>query len=68
MLRELTPEARGYLTRAAERMSLSGRSLGKVCRVGRTIADLAGEGRVALPHVGEALQYRLPGFGIGNTG
>jgi magnesium chelatase family protein len=67
LLRELLPEAQGYLTRAAERLSLSGRSIGKVCRVARTIADLAGEGRVGLPHVGEALQYRLPGFGIGDT-
>lgn len=29
----------------------------------RTIADLAGERRAGLPHVAEALQYRLSGFG-----
>ena len=61
LLRELAPEARAFLTRAAERFSLSGRAVGKVCRVARTIADLAGERRVALPHVAEGLQYRLPG-------
>jgi len=63
LLRDLAPEARGFLQRAAERMSLSGRAIGKVCRVARTIADLAGERRVGLPHVAEGLQYRLPGDG-----
>jgi len=49
--------------RAAERLSLSGRSIGKACRVARTIADLAGDSRVGLPHVAEALQFRMPVFG-----
>jgi len=43
-------------------MALSGRAVGKVARVARTIADLAGEVRVGLPHVAEAIQYRLPEF------
>ena len=63
LLRDLSPEARAFLQRAAERLSLSGRAIGKACRVARTIADLAGERRVALPHVAEGLQYRLPGEG-----
>jgi len=63
LLRELTPEAAAFLTRAAERLSLSGRAIGKACRVARTIADLAGERRAGLPHAAEALQYRLSGFG-----
>jgi magnesium chelatase family protein len=68
MLRELSPEARAFLTRAAERLSLSGRAVGKACRVARTVADLAGERRVALPHVAESLQYRLPGIAGAPTG
>ncbi len=68
LLRELTPEAAAFLTRAAERLSLSGRAIGKACRVARTIADLAAERRAGLPHVAEALQYRLSGFGIGGLG
>ena len=43
-------------------MGLSGRALGKVCRVARTIADLAGEKTVSLPNLAEAVQYRLPDF------
>jgi len=64
LLRELSPEARTFLTRAAERLSLSGRAIGKACRVARTIADLSGERRVLLPHAGESLQYRLAGFEV----
>jgi magnesium chelatase family protein len=58
----LSGDARGFLTRTADRLGLSGRSLGRVCRVARTIADLAGENTVALPHLAEAVQYRLPDF------
>ena len=68
LLRELTPEAAAFLARAAERLSLSGRAIGKACRVARTIADLAAERRAGLPHVAEALQYRLSGTGIGGPG
>lgn len=63
LLRELAPGARSFLMRAAERLSLSGRAIGKVCRVGRTIADLAGETRVTLPHIAEGMQYRAAIFG-----
>ncbi len=58
----LSPEAFSFLLRAADRMALSGRAVGKVARVARTIADLAGEPRAGLPHVAEAIQYRLPDF------
>jgi predicted ATPase with chaperone activity len=38
--------------------------MGKACRVGRTIADLAGEAEVELPHIAEALQFRVSLFGM----
>ncbi|MBI5576589.1 MAG: YifB family Mg chelatase-like AAA ATPase [Deltaproteobacteria bacterium] len=58
----LSPEARSLLTRAADRFGLSGRAICKVARIGRTIADIAAEKTVALPHIAEAIQFRLPDF------
>ena len=62
-LKELSSEARAFLIRASEKLSLSGRAIGKSCRIGRTIADLAGEAKVELPHIAEALQFRVSLFG-----
>jgi magnesium chelatase family protein len=45
--------------RAAAR-GLSARGVGRVLRVARTIADLAGAGAVTAPHVAEALALRRP--------
>lgn len=43
---------------AVRQMSLSPRAYHRILKLARTIADLAGEDRVATPHVAEALQYR----------
>jgi magnesium chelatase family protein len=48
------------LTRAVERLRLSGRGRAKVASVARTIAALAGAGEVGPEHVAEALAYRAP--------
>jgi magnesium chelatase family protein len=44
--------------RAAERLGWSGRSLHRVLRVARTVADLAGSERIRSPHLAEAMQWR----------
>ena len=43
---------------AVDRMGMSMRAYGRVLKVARSIADLAGEDRIATPHVAEAIQYR----------
>ena len=54
----LTPEAEGVLHVAVERMGMSMRAYGRVIKVARTIADLAGAEVIAMEHVAEAIQYR----------
>ncbi len=52
-------EGRALLLRAAERFGLTARGYHRVLRVARTIADLAGSPDVRLPHVAEAVSFRL---------
>ncbi len=58
-------ESRALLARVAERFGLSARGYHRVLRVARTIADLEGAEAVGLPHVAEAVSYRI---GIGSKG
>jgi magnesium chelatase family protein len=53
-----TPEARRLLGRAVDRLSLTARAARRVLKVARSVADLEGDGRVAAPHVAEALGFR----------
>jgi magnesium chelatase family protein len=55
----LPPGGRRLLAGALRRRGLSARAVHRVLRVARTIADLEGEERVGLPHLAEALRYRL---------
>jgi magnesium chelatase family protein len=55
-----TAEADELLSRAVERLPLSGRGRARVARVARTAAALAGVDAVLPEHVAEALAYRSP--------
>ena len=55
-----TADADELLSRAVERLPLSGRGRARVARVARTAAALAGADAVLPEHVAEALAYRSP--------
>ncbi len=55
----LTNEAEQLLNSAAERLQLSARSYFKVIKVAQTIADIDTSAQITLPHLSEALQYRM---------
>ncbi len=54
----MTAQAEGVLHVAVERMGMSMRAYGRVIKVARTIADLAGEAVIGMEHIAEAIQYR----------
>jgi magnesium chelatase family protein len=58
--RPRTVAADDLLSRAVERLPLSGRGRARVARVARTIAALADAEAVDESHVAEALSYRVP--------
>jgi magnesium chelatase family protein len=49
----------GLLERAAESLRLSARSVHRILRVARTIADLGDSPEITGRHLGEAIGYRL---------
>ena len=58
--KEDTEAIQTLLTRAVEKLALSGRGRARAARVSATIAALAGRAEVDTEHVAEALSYRVP--------
>ena len=52
------------LEQAVEQLQLSARSMHRIMRVARTIADLAGAPHIATPHLAEAIGYRRMDRGV----
>lgn len=55
---ELNETGKRLMKSAMSQMGLSARAFHRVLKVGRTIADLAGEEKIEAVHLAEALQYR----------
>ena len=54
----LAPDDQAMLENAIDLLQLSARSMHRILRVARTIADLAGSTDILGPHVAEAIGYR----------
>lgn len=54
----LSEDVKSALGAAFDRLRLSARGSSRIIKVARTIADLAGEKDILLPHINEAIQYR----------
>jgi magnesium chelatase family protein len=55
---KLDDASRNLLEAAIRKLGLSARASDRVLKVGRTIADLAGEDELKANHLAEAIQYR----------
>ncbi|MFZ0275114.1 MAG: YifB family Mg chelatase-like AAA ATPase [Acidobacteriaceae bacterium] len=55
---ELSPDAEKLLERAMLQQGLTARAHDRILKVARTIADLEGAEKLAVPHIAEAIQYR----------
>ncbi len=56
---KLDSETEQLLSKAADSLQLSGRSINRLLKVTRTVADLSGSENIHKQHLAESLQYRI---------
>jgi magnesium chelatase family protein len=56
---KLDEECQNQLRASVNELGLSARAHDKILRVARTIADLEGSPEIELPHINEAINYRM---------
>lgn len=56
---QLDSDSSSFLEMAMEKLSFSARSLDKIVKLARTIADLDGSEKILKKHISEAVQYRV---------
>ena len=60
---DIDEAGRNLMRAAMQQMNLSARAYHRILKLGRTLADLAGEESVQVHHLAEALQYRPRAIG-----
>ncbi len=51
-------DSRSLLETAVDKLGLSARAYNRILKIARTLADLAGEGKIGVDQIAEAIQYR----------
>nr|WP_232060118.1 hypothetical protein [Athalassotoga saccharophila] len=61
---KLGPKEEDFFKNASKKLGLTARTMEKILKVSRTIADLSKSEKIEISHIAEAMQYRKRTFSI----